>query len=187
MKAFSYRPYKPAVVRGVQPQPSRKWRSFMHAMDFRETARELWAGSLYMAHRARGIEPEGDRLARRQAMLAAVMGQDRALPPVPGARTARTRQDANSLQVRIDKDEDMYDINGERQWLGVEDARRGRREKSEGLEEQIEKELRKKGYSLRSMACVVDSAELLLINAFRRANVARKSPRRTFNMVASCI
>jgi hypothetical protein len=187
VKAFSYRPYKPVVLHGVQPQPTRKWRSFMHAMDFRETARELWAGSVYMAHRARGIEPEGDRLARRQAMLAAVMGQDRALPPVPGAQLARTRQDANSLQVRIDKDEEMYDINGERQWLGVGDARRGRREKSEGLEEQIEKELRKKGYSLRSMTYAADRVKFVLIHGFRRANIACKAPRRTFNMVAPCI
>ncbi|KAH9073080.1 organic solute transporter Ostalpha-domain-containing protein [Lactarius deliciosus] len=98
IKAFSYKPYRPPT-----PNPGRtpRLRSFAHAMDFRETFRELWTG------------------------LAV-------------------------LENAFDKSrEQVWHVDGERQWLGAGDEYDyglSRRERSEALGVVVERELEKRGY-----------------------------------------
>jgi hypothetical protein len=151
VKAFSYHPYRPSVENGVEPTPTPKFRALMHAMDFRETFREIWQGTIYMWRRMRGKEDEGDRLARRHAQLEVVMGRERTIHPRPTQWPHQQQaQSRGHLDTEVDVHEEIYDDVGERQWLGIGDSHRTRREKSEALGEQIEQELKKKGYSMRS-------------------------------------
>jgi hypothetical protein len=103
---------------------------------------------VYMGHRMRGVETEGDRIARRQGMLEVAMGKGRTMPAGQSQWNLHGGE-VESLDVRVDVEEESYDTAGERQWLGVGDPYRARREKSEALEDQIERELKKKGYSMR--------------------------------------
>jgi hypothetical protein len=123
-------------------------RALGHALDYRETFREIWAGMVYMGHRMRGVETEGDRIARRQGMLEVAMGKGRTMPAEQSQWNLHGGE-VESLDVRVEVEEESYDTAGERQWLGVGDPYRARREKSEALEDQIERELKKKGYSMR--------------------------------------
>ncbi|EPQ55002.1 DUF300-domain-containing protein [Gloeophyllum trabeum ATCC 11539] len=139
-KAFTYRPYKPeAEYPAPPPERTPRLRSLGHAFDFRETLRELWDGCVYMWYRFRGKET--DVLTRRSAVMEDVFGRSRVVWPAP------------EKGVRMEVEETV-DVGGERQWLGVgDDYGYGlgyiRREKSEALEDQIEKELQKRGYTIK--------------------------------------
>ncbi|CDO73322.1 hypothetical protein BN946_scf185008.g84 [Trametes cinnabarina] len=153
IKAFSYKPY-------YDPDhgPTPRWRSLVHAMSFKETARELWNGLVYMVHRSRGRETDPE--ARREAVLEDVFGRSRiairreASAPVSGRAVASEKE----LGVTVEVEREVH-VNDERQWLGVGDdyiygigyQLKPSRERSEGLEEQIEKELTRRGYSLRDV------------------------------------
>ncbi|KAI0053265.1 DUF300-domain-containing protein [Auriscalpium vulgare] len=136
IKAFSYKPYR----RADEPRTPR-FRSLFHAMDFRDTFRELGAGWVYMWRRMRGIET--DTLARREAAFENVSGKTRMRP-------ARDLGEKKGVGVAVDS---VTEVNGERQWLGVGDEYGyglGRRERSEAFNVQVEKELTKKGYSMQA-------------------------------------
>lgn len=151
IKAFSYRPY----VTGV---PTKRFPSLVHAFNFKETLRELWRGLVYMIRRMRGREV--DVMARRQAALENIFGKSRheiqgsQVASLTHQRTADEEKSALSVRVAI---EETVHVNAERQWLGVGDDyayglayhNRRQREKSDGLEEQIEKELAQRGYGRR--------------------------------------
>lgn len=148
IKAFSYKPY-------VTTSPTKRWRSLMHAFNFKETLRELWDGTVYMAYRMRGREV--DVMARRQAALEGIFGQSRI--QIQGKRTAEKKpasEGKDALDVRVDIEETMH-VGSDRQWLGVGDDYayslgrefRRTREKSEGLEESFERELATRGYPRR--------------------------------------
>ena len=149
VKAFSYKPYCP----GDGPTP--RWRSLVHAMSFKETGRELWAGMIYMVRKSRGHEV--DTQARREAALENVFGRSRfAIYREARASDSKAAVSEKNLDVTVEVEEEVR-VNNERQWIGVGDdyiyglgyqARR-QRERSEGLESQIEKELAMRGYSLR--------------------------------------
>ncbi|KAH9888780.1 organic solute transporter Ostalpha-domain-containing protein [Cubamyces lactineus] len=151
VKAFSCKPYYDPEIRTPQ------WQSLVHAMSFKETIRELWAGMIYMVHRSRGVET--DPQARREAALEDVFGRSRiairreaSMPVSNGARLSE-----KDLSVTVEVEKEVH-VNNERQWLGVGDdyiyglgyQSKPRRGRSDGLEEQIEKELTKRGYGLRS-------------------------------------
>ena len=151
IKAFSYKPYYDPEIHTA------RWPSLVHAMSFKETIRELWAGMVYMAHRSRGIET--DPQARREAALEDVFGRSRIAirreASMPASNGAKPSEKDLSVTVEVEKE---VHVNNERQWLGVGDdyiyglgyQSKPRRERSDGLEEQIEKELTKRGYGLRS-------------------------------------
>ncbi|TFK51154.1 DUF300-domain-containing protein [Heliocybe sulcata] len=135
-KAFTYRPYKPE---GPSRQRTPRLRSLGNAMDFRETFRELWAGTVYMWHRIRGKET--DMLTRRAAIMEDIMGRSRFQAPAEKG-------------VRVEVEETVH-VAGERQWLGTgDDYGYGlgyiRREKSEPFEDQVERELQKRGYTYKN-------------------------------------
>lgn len=133
----------------------------MHAFNLMETLRELWAGINYMWNRALGRET--DVLARRQGVLEGVFGKSR-IEIQGGSRVAsssekrrhRTESEKDSLAVQVAVEETVH-IGQERQWLGVGDDyayglgyhSRRLRERSDGLEEQIDKELAARGYERR--------------------------------------
>ncbi|KAJ8482614.1 hypothetical protein ONZ51_g5230 [Trametes cubensis] len=151
IKAFSYKPYYDPEIHTA------RWPSLVHAMSFKETIRELWAGMVYMAHRSRGVET--DPQARREAALEDVFGRSRIAirreASMPASNGAKPSEKDLSVAVEVEKE---VHVNNERQWLGVGDdsiyglgyQSKPRRERSDGLEEQIEKELTKRGYGLRS-------------------------------------
>lgn len=137
IKAFSYKPYRLHIP---NPRRTPRLRSFAHAMDFRETFRELWAGSVYMWRRMHGAET--DPHARRLAVLEGAFDKSREQV----WRERREEEKERGLQV--DKAVEV-DVDGERQWLGAgDDYGYGllRRERSEALGMEVESELGKRGY-----------------------------------------
>ncbi|KAI9462621.1 DUF300-domain-containing protein [Russula earlei] len=135
IKAFSYKPYRPLAPNSKRTP---RLRSFGHAMDFRETFRELFAGSVYMWHRMCHVET--DPLARRITVFENAFDKDR----VAG------RRGRPGEVVEVDKAVEV-EVDGERQWLGVgDDYGYGlmQRERSEALGAQVEQELEKRGYGL---------------------------------------
>lgn len=148
IKCFSYKDYVPEPTTpwgDVSEGKTPRLRSLGHAMNFKETLREIWGGCVYIYKRMRGKET--DKLVRRTVVMegafgrprVAVRGMDKDLPPLN-----------EKLDVNIEVEE-MVHVGEERQWLGLGDNREYEfghvpREKSEGLGEQIEKELVNLGY-----------------------------------------
>jgi hypothetical protein len=117
-------------------------------MDFRETFCELYASLVYMCRRMRGVET--DPLARRMAVLENAF--DKSLPEM---RRGRPKEEMG-LVLEVDTTVEVA-VDGEKQWLGVGDNYGyglSRRERSEALGMQFEKELEKRGYG-RSSECKV--------------------------------
>jgi hypothetical protein len=115
-------------------------------MDFRETFREMYASLVYMWHRMRGVET--DPLARRIAVLENVFDKSHS------EKRRGHPGEANGLIVQVDKTiEVAVAVDGEQQWLGVGDDYGyglSRRERSEALVIQFEKELEKRGFGCSS-------------------------------------
>ena len=133
--------------------PTPRLRSLCHAMDFRETFREIWVGLVYILAKVRRREPALDVHPRRVAYYEEAFGKSR--PPgrdlleETGPLT-KDRPTLPSLKVEVEQDITV-DIEGERQWLGLgDDYAYGlgymRKEKSDELEVQIGRELEKRGY-----------------------------------------
>lgn len=147
IKAFSYKPYCPLTPNAKRTP---RLRSFAHAMDFRETFRELYASLVYMCYRMRGVET--DPLARRMAVLEHAF--DKSLPEMRRGRPKEEKE----LVLKVDRTVEVA-VDGEKQWLGVGDNYGyglSRRERSEALSMQFEKELEKRGYGHSSECKVLD-------------------------------
>lgn len=163
IRAFTYRVYRPSHDPKSDlspPERTPRLKSLGHAMNFRETFRELWVGCVYMWHRIRGKEPVVDSGAIRAAHYEIAFGKQRFTPyqrdDCDDSRTENIDLKEPTLpQVQVEVSERVeVDIGGEKQWLGTGDnygygLEFLRRERSEGLEEQIERELEKRGYNLR--------------------------------------
>ncbi|KAI9064028.1 hypothetical protein FKP32DRAFT_588534 [Trametes sanguinea] len=179
IKAFSYKPYY-----DLDSGPTPRWRSLVHAMSFKETGRELWNGLIYMVYRSRGRETDPE--ARREAVLEDVFGRSRIAirrdASVPASGRAMASEKDLGVTVEVEKE---VHVNDERQWLGIGDdyvyglgyQSKPQRERSEGLGEQIEKELTKRGYGLRDKRA--SAAEYSpVVDADAAANVGHE-PRQT--------
>ncbi len=150
IKAFSYKPY----VTGEDPTP--RFRSLGHAMNFKETGREIWQGWVYMLHKSRGHEV--DAQARREAVLENVFGRSRfdISREANGSSSGKGNVSEKDRGVTVHVEKEVR-VDDERQWLGAGDDYaygigyqvRMQKEPSEGLESQIEKELARRGYTLR--------------------------------------
>ena len=132
-------------------------------MNFKETGRELWEGIVYMVRKYRGREV--DTQARREAALENVFGRSRfAITREANSSGSKVNVSEKDAGVTVEVEKEVH-VGDERQWLGLGDdyiyglgyqAKR-QRERSEGLESQIEKELARRGYSLRGMSsCPLD-------------------------------
>ncbi|KAH9996669.1 organic solute transporter Ostalpha-domain-containing protein [Russula compacta] len=142
IKAFTYKPYLPLTPNAKRTP---RLRSFTHAMDFRETFRELYASLVYMWHRMRGVET--DPVARRVAVLENAFDKSRVEVWREGPIEAKEQV------VEVDRAVEV-EVNGERQWLGVGDEYcygLVRRERSETLGIQFERELQKRGYGCSNL------------------------------------
>lgn len=125
-------------------------------MNFKETFVELWHGWVYMVRHSRGHEV--DAQARREAVLENVFGRSRfdIYRDANGSSTANVNASEKDLNVTVQVEKEVR-VGEERQWLGLGDdyiyglgyQSRRTRERSEGLEAQIEKELVSRGYTLR--------------------------------------
>ena len=136
-----------------------------------ETLRELWAGIVYMFRRWRGKET--DKLARRVAAHQGVFGHSRSRVLSDGIaqneslirngqekkREEKRMKSLNRVESRrldevmVEVEREVF-LGSERQWLGVEGSRdyilgSVTREKSEGFEDAVAKELYTRGYTLR--------------------------------------
>ncbi|KAJ4483599.1 organic solute transporter Ostalpha-domain-containing protein [Lentinula aciculospora] len=148
IKAFTYKPYLPNNQSQLKDLPAYRMsrlRALGHAMDFRETFRELWIGIIYLWEKMRGRDPRPDINARRVAHY------ENAFEPTRPPGTVRKEQNekADPLilpMIRVEKE--YYDDTHGRQWLGHgNDYGYGiHREKSDDLEVQIERELERRGY-----------------------------------------
>lgn len=170
VKAFSYKPYRPAISNAFgDPDPSTKrtprLKSLAHALDFRETLAELWVACVYAVHRGRRREIE--RVARRRGAWGDVFGAESTRGggggrkgkfksrPAPARSAEKAALNPDFGSVRVDVDEEVH-VGAERQWLGVgPGAARHvyalgvgcavRQERSAGLEDQIDGELAERG------------------------------------------
>ena len=145
----------------MSPDKTPRFRAFLHAMNFKETLRELWAGTIYLVRRMRGRET--DPQARREAALEDVFGRTRF--DIKGAFKEKSKtkgenaesDNVRGLAVAIDVEE-MVHVGWERQWLGTGDdygyglGYQARKEKSDGLEAQFERERAARGYPRRRMS-----------------------------------
>ncbi len=138
-------------------------------MNFKETGRELWQGTIYMIRKYRGREV--DTQARREAVLENVFGRSRFdITREAGSSGLKVNSSEKDVNVTVEVEKEVR-VGDERQWLGVGDdyiyglgyqARR-QRERSEGLESQIEKELARRGYSIRGMLHIRIPSQYVLI------------------------
>lgn len=106
----------------------------------------------------RGREPITDVVPRRVAHYEEAFGRPR-VSHLPGINKPEGREEKRvpalpAVEVEIEERVEV-DIEGERQWLGLgDDYGYGlgyiRKEKSEGLEAQIERELERRGFTTRS-------------------------------------
>ncbi|KAF7321521.1 hypothetical protein MKEN_00673000 [Mycena kentingensis (nom. inval.)] len=143
LKAFSYKPYRPfhdPKSNKPPPQQTPRLRALAHAMDFRETFRELKAACVYLLDRIKGREPTPDRGARRLAHYEGAF--DRTRPSnLPTSKVATENLDTDlekGLLPRVQQPSNNVP------WLKLPGD--DRREKSEDLEVQIGKELERRGY-----------------------------------------
>lgn len=152
IRAFSYLPYKKPTTKGLVPTRTPQWRSLAHAMDFRETFREIWVGCIYMFDKMRGKEPKPDFGVLRQSHYEEAFGRQRALPGRSqwSSRTDRKSEELPeptfpTLEIEVDRE---TEVEGQRQWLLLDKRNplHPNRERSEGLQEQFEKELERLGY-----------------------------------------
>jgi hypothetical protein len=152
IRAFTYKVYRPAYNSQyeVAPQRTPRLKSLGHAMDFRETWREIRDGAMYMVHRSRGMET--DRVARRTMHLEEAFGHSRNPAAKAGvdASVLGTFEKVAGRRDTIDMDRprnvEVINPGDRRVWLDA-----GRREMSDGLEVAIERELQQKGYSIRGL------------------------------------
>jgi hypothetical protein len=138
-------------------------------MDFRETFREIWIGSIYMFDKIRGKEPKPDLGIIRENHYESAFGRQRPLPGKPqrSRRVPRRKEKGDSPVfpvVEIEADQE-FETNGHKQWLSLGKYDRfnnPRRDRSEGLQEQIERELEKRGYPRRAeFFCLLHVHELI--------------------------
>lgn len=133
IRAFTYKPYRPYhSQRSNQspPSPTPRLRSLAHAMDFRETFREIWHGCIYLWERVRGKEPTTDIGAKRAAHYESAFGRKRASP---------SNQQNLGKQINLEDDSDLTRltrlphhtpveiegalvIEGEKEWLRMDDS-----------------------------------------------------------------
>ncbi|KAI0960720.1 hypothetical protein AcV7_000024 [Taiwanofungus camphoratus] len=107
VRAFTYKPYY------TPPDSTPRWRSLVHAMNFKETLRELWTGIVYIVRRARGRET--DAQARREAVMEEVFGRSRigiygqakvgvVDPEEPSAIQSASRREKSGLEDEIQRE-----------------------------------------------------------------------------------
>ncbi|KAF9460767.1 organic solute transporter Ostalpha-domain-containing protein [Collybia nuda] len=161
IRAFTYKPYVTTSLSRAQEPPARtpRLRALIHAMDFRESFREIWIGCVYIFQKLQGKEPTQDMSAKRVSHFEGAFGRARPSRITPVTKFSpdsevtmeRVAPVLPALEIKIDE---HVDIEGERQWLGTgDDYGYGleyiKRERSEGLGVQIERELEKRGYMKR--------------------------------------
>lgn len=134
IKAFSYKPYRPVPnSKDADAEPIRtpRLKSLGHALDFRETLRELWNGCIYLYDKMRGKPPKLDRPFVQASQYEEVFGRSRPSNVKP----------AKDLPEIPESMEPMFIEHGgaEKRWLVI-------REGSDDLEVQIERELARRGY-----------------------------------------
>ncbi|KAJ3898333.1 organic solute transporter Ostalpha-domain-containing protein [Lentinula edodes] len=147
IKAFTYKTYRPreSDLTELPAYRMSRLRALGHAVDFRETFRELWIGSIYLWEKMCGHDPKPDINARRVAHYKNAFGLTR--PPGPVMKEPNEKVDPLRFPIiRVEKE--YYDDTRGRQWLGHgNDYGYGiYREKSDDLEVQIERELERRGY-----------------------------------------
>jgi hypothetical protein len=114
-------------------------KSLGHALDFRETFREIWHGAVYLRDKAQGKLPQSDMGARQFIHYEEAFGRSR-LGAADAPQYGRNGTSSGNW---------TFDDNGEIQWSGGVEGYYGagiHRERSEGLAEQINKELERRGY-----------------------------------------
>lgn len=154
LRAFPYKLSQPFIssMSTDLPEHTSRLGSLCHAMDFRETFREMWSGWRYVMYKIRGKEPASDVGAKRIAYYKEAFGRSR-------RSGARRSKDALSkcetepdfpVEMEIEEQVDV-DIGGEKKWLGLGDShgyglQYFQRERSDGLEIEVEREPERYGY-----------------------------------------
>ncbi|KAF9564817.1 DUF300-domain-containing protein [Agrocybe pediades] len=158
IRAFTYKPYQQSASKAYPDGPllmTPRWRSLGHAMDFRETFREIWVGCIYMFDKMKGKEPTPDFGVIRETHYESafgrprpMIGQEKTLDPLHD-KEERMDPTLPTLTIAVDRRAEV-EIEGERQWLALDRYDRGgllpRRERSEGLQSQIDHELERLGH-----------------------------------------
>ncbi|KAF8813756.1 DUF300-domain-containing protein [Phlegmacium glaucopus] len=154
IKAFTYKCYQlhlSSSSKSLPPLRTAQWRSLGHAMDFRETFREIWIGSVYLVEKVKGKEPTQDFGTKRTAHYEQAFGRQRPLQGKEYTNANYQERTPHPVKIEVDQRVEVM-IEGRRQWLGI--GRYGRyawdrRERSTALGEQIDQELERRGYPKR--------------------------------------
>jgi hypothetical protein len=171
IKAFTYKAYRPSPYTRPPPQRTSRLKSLAHAMDFRETWREIAAGAVWMWDWHRGKERRVDRGVWREVHLEGAMGRGRS-ESKPGKRRGAATGEAEygilvEKDVHVQVDEaPQTSAAPDQGWFGIPDSRgyqysplidqgyivepagERTRMRSDDLGEQIEKELQRRGYDI---------------------------------------
>ena len=131
-------------------------------MDFRETFREIWTGCVYMFDKIRGNEPKPDFGARRIAHYEGAFGRSRVFQgQSQNSLLLRSAKHSDkkgkyedpalpAMQIEIKREVSVM-VEGHHQLLGLSKCDRyglhPELEKSDGLEDQINRELQNQGDS----------------------------------------
>lgn len=154
LRAFPYKLSQPFIssMSTDLPEHTSRLGSLCHAMDFRETFREMWSGWRYVMYKIRGKEPASDVGAKRIAYYKEAFGRSRR----SGARRSKDalskRETEPDFPVEMEIEEQVdVDIGGEKKWLGLGDShgyglQYFQRERSDGLEIEVEREPERYGY-----------------------------------------
>ncbi|KAG6837828.1 hypothetical protein H0H93_016196 [Arthromyces matolae] len=167
--AFSYKPYQKLDSSEPESEKTNRFRSLCHAMDFRETFREIWIGCIHLWDRTRGKESTYDIGARRTAHFTEAFGRPRASSSTIHGDNDDGYNVATLPKVHVNVEEHVdVEIEGEKQWLGIgNDYGYGldyaRRQRSESLGTQIEKELERRGLFLGLSQYFIRESVLFLI------------------------
>ncbi|KIK61210.1 hypothetical protein GYMLUDRAFT_43292 [Collybiopsis luxurians FD-317 M1] len=148
IRAFTYKPYLPSDTSDPKLPGYRmsRWRALGHAMDFRETFRELWTGTIYLWEKMRGRHPKSDISARRVADYESAFGAPRRSETAQKEVPSEKKDPLAFPMIRTERE--YYESPPSSQWLGYGNnyGYGVFREKSDDLETQIERELERRGY-----------------------------------------
>ena len=193
IKCFTYKIYvpDPSTVGGkLEDYRTPRLKSLGHAMNPMETFRELWVGVVYIFRRWKGEET--DKQARRVAIHQGVFGHPRSRTLRDGSGQSESlirscqekRQEKMGVsplsraetgrldEVLVDVEREVF-LNSERQWLDIDESHGHvlgtiTREKSEGFEDAVARELYRRGYTLRGRIITAPStARVTLISSNR--------------------
>lgn len=114
-----------------------RFKSFLHALDFRDMWREIWDGSIYMGRTIRGVDAEEE--VRKRIHFARVMGRERELLGAEEPKRSLVAEDVQEEDMLLDNYRHGRRVGRRDIWLSDQGDRFGG-----AFEDEVERELRQR-------------------------------------------